>query len=582
MAFTPELPNDPELQQSQFVPALPADPDFQAPTVTPQVTQPTGNTAVNIGAHVLGDLGTIGGDILNVPHHIYSGIPAYNPGYDYYKPLGVQPNLADKVGVNVAEYAPYATGAGAAVDALGIGGKILPTIAQNELGNVAFGATQNDDNASGAIKGAATGGLASVLGIGGSAIGKAGANLYAKTAIPGLIQKGTDALKTTLGNANDYAAKFLQRFQGADMANEANWKMANANADNLDSQMSAKNTPFNAQPVTDYISGFLDKVKGMTPMQARPYQNAVDFAQNEASQILPQNFSDLVAGRQIANDTLSDFLKKRNLDQADNQTQEFVKGWKDSLVNDVPEANKSAVNADDFNNFKDSWENANQSHQYLQQFKNTTNTAGAQTPSNVLATARNAQSPEGGILSQFMPATTQTGTNEIENLGNLYGDQGEANNALLSYKLRQATDAEKSPNQAMNIYRGFSPEQRQALYQNNPSQPYFSTANRGVEQYGMPKTAPQGFLPKLGYHALAASPAGLLGFGGGLAMGMPWEHALMLGAGTAFGGKLGAKGIQKMATPNSVNAAMNYAQAPIQTGLLSRYVIPAMTAPGGQ
>lgn len=583
------------------------------PQQSPSLPQTAWDNTKGFLAHSAGDLGTLGGEILNVPNqtstwlnqHLSPNtpiIPPYNPGYNYYQPLGVQPNTADNLAVNVAKYAPYATGAGEAVgltrmapaiaDAglTGVKGWLAstaPTVAENVLGNTAYGATNDNNNGNnGAVSGAETGLLAGGLNVGGNALTRGAAYAYGKTALPGLISQGTATLKQGLGDASDYATQLINKFKGAQDANTSAWNTVSDNASNLDSQLAANNKTFNSDAYTQHVNDFLAKVDQMEPAVARPYQNAVDFAKTELLPNAPQSFTGAVAARQNLNDTLGDFLNKRQLPQADAQTQGLVSGLKNVLKSDVIDGNASSVNPDDLSSFKQSWEDANQAHQNVQAFKQTTNKAGSSTFSPVLNSSQSAASPEAGILSEYMPEKGQTGTNEINNLANLYGDPKTAQDALASYALRGIDNKGDAGKAALNFYQNMSPEQRSAMLANNPAQPYYDTLNKGISFYGgVPKTAPafsNGIFPWMGYHAMSASPLALTGFAGGLLSGMPWEHALMLGAASGAAGKIGGNIAQRTTNPGLVNRAMNYSTSPVQTGLISRYVTPAYTAPGGQ
>lgn len=540
-----------------------------------QTQPPSMGLIPSIGAHVLADTATLGSDILNVPHNIDNSIPGYEPNFNYYNALGVQPNLADKIGTGIASYAPYDTGAGELVGGLELGGKYLPALARNVGAGAAYGAANSPNSPlGGEVGGAGLGVANTALSAVGGLLGRGATNLYAKTALPGLIDQGTQAVMKGLGNAGDYASQLLGKYKDADAANANAWNTATQNATNLDSQLTANKATFNAQPYNDYITNYLGKVNGMEPATAYKYNDAVDFANNVASKIAPQSFSGAMDLRQNLNNTLNNYTKQKGLDQADYQSTQFIGGLKNVLNNDVIDANASNVNPDDLSNFKQSWENANQTHQNLQAFKQTTNAAGAPIFSNVLRTGVTGnQSPEGAILNEFMPTPAQTGTNEYQNLSNLYGSQPQAQQALTAYALRNANSKGDADKSVMNFYQNQSPEQRQFLFANTPAQPALQAASQGVETYGAP-TQPGFNLNGLHHFGLHYGLPGGIGFGAGLAMGLPWEQAVGLGAGAALGAKGIGKAIQKTATPGLVNRAMNYGQSAVQpSGLIPSYLL---------
>lgn len=530
----------------------------------------------SIGTHALADVATVGRDLLNVPHNIVNSIPAYQPNFNYYNALGVQPNLVDKLGVGATEYAPYEMGAGEAVKAAQLSGKYLPLLAQNVLGGAAFGAANSPTSTlGGTAEGAALGVASTGVGLGLSGTGRLLANAYAKSALPGLISKGTDAVMGGLSNPDNYTAQLAAKFKQANTTNNANWEAVAQKATNLDNQVSPDT--FNVNPYKNYITNFLSDVDSKTPKQQAAFSLAKQFAQNELNE-LPENFTDLVTGRQLLNQSLQKFNTKNNLLLNDSNTAQFVKGLKGTL-GDTLDANQNNVDSGTFNDLKQSWQNANQSHQDLKAFTNSTNAVGANTPSRVLnAGFKGGQNTDSAILNQFIPAPTQTGTNEYQNLANLYGsrdpqtgalipNQPAAQQALTSYQLRNA-NANGTPEKAvMDLYQKQSPQQQQYLFNNTPAQPYLQAANQGIANYGKPVN-PKGFWQGTGHYGLHL---GLLGGGTALGAatvgGMPWEDALALGAGVA-GAKYGVgKAIAATARPGLSNFMMNYGKSAIKPGL---------------
>jgi hypothetical protein len=580
MAYTPTAADFQEVAPS-YVPSLS---DFQEAMPQPMF----GNSTPGLfAAHTLADVATSGTDLANTLKGVVNNyLPAKTPQpiqnffapdtTNYYNALGINPNMVDKYAVAAGDIAPYFTGAGEATRALAIPGEVAPIVSQNMLAFMGQDAANDPSNpAQGALSGVIPGALSSVLGVGAMAAPRVAADIYGRTAFPGLISKGTDMLQSGLGNATDYAAQLAGKFQQAKDINNNAWNAVTEHAANLDTQLQNNGQNFDATPYTQHISDFLNKVGSMEPATARKYQNAVGFAQEEAQNLTPQSFQGAVDLRQNLNNFLQDYANKKQLDLNDKQTSNFIQSTKNVLNNDVIDANKDAVNPDDLENFKNAWENANQTHQAQLSFANTTNAAGAPVFSNVLNKAGQAQSPEGAILNEFMPTPAQTGTNEIQHLGNLMGDQQTANNALLSYALRNANSKGAADKAVTNFYQKLSPEQRNALVGNSEAQPYLQTASNAITRYGMPIAPSWGWSP-VSHFGLHYGIPGALGLGAGMALNLPLEQAGALGAGSA----LAARGLgylaQKTATPQSVNAAMNLAKKPLQGNLAGKYLPPGL------
>lgn len=593
----------------------------------------TTRNALNTGVNLVNGATSIAG----IP-----AIPNIPQGQSVRDMLGLpQANTADKIAQGIASFVPYSTGLselGAVGDASNLANRMGAAASEGAL----YGGTQNPDNPEqGALIGSVAAGATPALTAIPGAIARPAANLYAKTALPGLISKGTDLIQSGLGNASDYAMalknNFINAGTTADSLLDNRWNTAK----NIDNQYQQGLTAWGMQPsqqqnlaeslqnskpilyagglnnnainsyTDDLLNGkinpdedvlgkfdntnYVNTLKNIkSDLQEKignetdtTYDNSLSHV-NKWLENPPLNWQDAVRRSINTNDAPRTWSVKNN-----NASDDYLQGVAGqagaSLKQSVYDSAKNAPGA----GIKNLWDSANQAYGQKMGYLQVPGESGNALQFNkTMANAMQGKdNPDAALFNQFMPSTSQTGTDAFDHLSDLYGsrdangniipDAKTAQNSLLSYALRDANDKGDASKAVLNYYQGMSPAQRDVMLANNPAQPYFQTVNRGIDQmkYGMPKTAPQGFLPKLGYHALAASPIGLLGFGGGLLAGMPWEQALMLGAGAAAGGKLGAKGIQKFATPQGVQRAMAYAKSPIgSSGLISNYLLPSQMA----
>jgi len=544
--------------------------------------QPEMSNAEGIARHVLASGAQYGKNLLNIPHNLYSKIPTVGEKLlpeDPYQVYGVEKNLADKLGVGTLDFlTSLATTRGlgsTAMKGLGVSEKTAP-IAKNiseylkknpfkkdVIENVGAGALLGAIEAPEGEKvlGATLGGA---LGAGG-AIGAHGidkfitkpiAGMYAKSAIPGLIERastfvkglpepemGANALKSAYNQAYSTQSKGI-----SDVISRAK------SMDEIRSGL--PNAPFKDKPYTSYISNFVKEKSKLEPAISAKYQQAINFAKEEAANLAPKSIEGVVALRQNLNGYLKKYLEKNNVKSADHETKEFIKGLKDQL-GAVLDNNTPAFMKKEMANFKGDWEKWNRDYAFSQEFKKGVGKAGNVKPKQVLREAmERGATPDPAVIGEFMPKPGQTSIAGFEQLEKLLGNKEAARNAIQSYSLRYLKQSGAGTKDIADIYSKYSPAQRKYLFGSTKEEPLLESANKAMLEFGRPSQA-HGALGIAGHHALGFGVPGLIGTGAGMAAGLPWEEALAIGGLPAALGYKGLKHlIGKKATPKSIEKAL--------------------------
>lgn len=514
----------------------------------------------SIGRNTAAILGSAGRDIINTPRNLLNlvpginnqnnPVPAYEPNYDYYKAMGVQPSTSKSLAQGIVEFgAPL--GAASKISSLGGIPKISEGLQTNLLaGGIGGAAADPNHPYAGLAEGTAIGGIAHGLGLAGSTVANAAANLYAKTALPGLVSRGTSAFAKTL-RGSDATVSPLKDAHDAAATNETlQWQNANDKAAELDNNLMRPDP----SPYLDYVNDFIKQKSALEPAIRSSSEEALDFAKTKALDLTPQSYQGAVALRQGLNENIQDYLKMRNKDAPSRGLNSFVKGLKSTLDEVVnPEGSPQPVQ-----DFYNSWQDANKATQRKEEFYLTPDKNGMLQYNRGLENALKNTNPDASIIGNFVPKAGQTGISGLNQLTNLVGDKDTAANMINSYAARQLPTSGKLTKTAADYYSALSPEQRTALVSDNP---YLKTANDVMLNYKDPATSwdwgDQGkkaiwthFLP------MAA------GYGGAHYVGLnPWEAAAIAG-GIGGATTLGRIGLWKFATPNSVQRAMAYGRTP--------------------
>jgi hypothetical protein len=482
--------------------------------------------------------------------------------FDFYKALGVNENLADKLGVGLLDYAPYGVGAS---KALAAAGKELPAVgkflannpktamlAENMLGGGAY------DGLGGAI----AGGVGGALGAGLGGLTQLAAKKYAQSAIPEFISKSTDELKKILPEnmTKGLAGKFIM----SNVKNAKNWQNVESQAQNLSNEMTQSGKQFNAEPYHGFIDTYLQKIGKLSPAQRAPYKNAIEFAQ-QAKELSPTNFTDLVSLRQNMNNYLKGFENKVGITKSDRYSKQFVRDLKDKLSTDLIEKNSGNVSADALKGFKNTWESANKSHQDVNQYYKSLNPAGVVKP--MRSTREAYEAIKGGapmdmaVVGKYMPKPQQTGIEGFKKLEKLYGSKEAAQNAAKAFLFRRPSEQGANTVDVAAIYSKLSPVQRKYIFGNSKEGKMLESVNKTRLEFG--REPARDFWKKGGHGILSYGLPFAIGAGGASAAGRPWDEALGVGAGLSALSKGTGALAGKTATPYLANAATNLAKRPI-------------------
>jgi len=557
----------------------------------PRGTSDNSSFMGDVGKHALAGLASFGRDVINIPPSIGkifgANMPFYNQNYDYYKSLGVNENLGDKIAVGAAGFVPF-LGAASKLSKASSLAENLPRLApyiENAGAAGAQGAllTSNDHP----IESGAMSALFSVPGSMAGQLGNValqyGAKKYAQSAIPAFTKKVTDYFRS-MPSVSDYSAKLFGKFSGAVKENNDNWNTLGNTVSQLDTGASKE---FNNQPYHDYIDSYLSKIDNMDPAQKAQYQQSVALAQH-AKEIAPKSFSGTVASRQNINSVLSDFLDPTGMTKPDRYSKEFITGLKDNLKNELLEANKGNVDPELFNQFKSHWEDANQSHQNLQNFYQSQQpTTGRISPvkqtREMYQDARNTGALDPSIFNKYAPPLTlkgAQGTQGFDHLSNLYGNPQTAQEAIQASLFRRPVQQGATTIDSAKIYSDMSPAQRQAILGNSSQGQMLDAINNTRLAFGR---EPEKTLAKIGHGVMSVGIPGLAGFGVGMASGDSWDKSLLLGGATAAASKGLGKIAGRTATPQSVARAIRLSKSnPLTGSYLNPFLQTLNPATGGR
>jgi len=485
--------------------------------------------------HIAAGVTKFGQNLANLPHNISGGrIPEFSPSsFDPYKTFGAEENLADKIGVGLLGYLPFAKAGNMAAKFGAMralpGSEILKA---NVLGGAGYGAVNNpEDRLMGAIEGGGIGAVAHGVGIlGGKAI-EGISNAYAKSSIPALVEKATQYVKERLGPSESGAQSLKGAYDAQLGKTNALWKSAEEKANALDESAFR----INASPYDKTVENFIKEKSALEPSKQSKYVDALEFAKEEAKNLSPQSLSGVIALRQNLNEILGNFARKRNMDAPSREMKEFAKDLKFSLNDVVGAEGKNAT--PELKDFYKTWTDANKATTRLKEFYQSPDKYGKPQPSRPLEGGLKGDTPEGSLMNEYLPGAGQTGTHGSQYLSNLLGDSRAASEGLRNYEFRNVGRG-KDAKDAFDFYQSMSPAQRAVMFGGKPEEKLLSAAQSAAEKYYPTGYANDKSLGKAIRHAaLYHGVPGLLG--GGLAYGHgsnPGEAALF-GLGLAAGSK---------------------------------------------
>ncbi len=503
--------------------------------------------------HIAAGLTKFGQNMANIPNNITRGaIPEFSrKSFDPYETFGIKEGLADKIGTEVLGFLPFGKLGSMAAETGAL--RSLPgseMLKANILGGASYGAVNNpQDRLMGAAEGGGIGALAHGLGLAAGATGNAIYNSYAKSAIPALVEKAGQYIKSGLGSPGAGATALKGQYDKISGHADKLWETARNRAAALESSGSK----IDSSPVEKYIKGFMNDVKKLNPASRREYMDAVEFIKKEGKGLIPKNYADVMALRRGSNETVSDFLKTKNKEAADVNLNKFVTGLKEKLGDTLPSNTQAEKN------FKTGWDIANKATARKKEFYQAPGTGGTLEPSKKLRTGLKSANPEGSLVDEFLPTSAQTGTHGFRQLANLLGSNKQAQQALRNYEFRNLGNKKD----ALDVYQPLSRAQRQVMFDKEPRN-LLGAAQEASQRYfpgGHEKDSRGIQLAKIaGYHLLPGAIAG----GGAYSTGHDARAALGIGAGVALGGAGLSKGLGAYAArnPESVRQAMAAAQMP--------------------
>lgn len=328
---------------------------------------------------------------------------------------------------------------------------------------------------------------------------------------------------------------------------------------------------FENSPYLDYINKFHGKMRNLEPSERVPYSQASEVAK-AAADLAPKSFKGAMAARQNINEAVKNYLNQdgKVINPANRQTKQFLTGLKKNLVNDTLKANESKVGKEALNDFKSKWEEANQSHQDLQEFyKGIQPATGVMKPLRQMRERYAGITPESGrqlddsVIAKYAPSLTPTGAKGVEgikHLEKLMGDKKAARDAVKAYLFNKQIDNGAGTVDAAARYAAMSKSQQKRLFGNSPEGRYLQAINDTRIALGRePEKTSKGI--GWGHHLIGATVPGLAVTGAGLASGEGWEKAAGQGFMTALAVKGLEHGAAKFATPESVARAVRIAKS---------------------
>lgn len=549
-----EILNSQPAQSQEMTPEM-ASQILAQNTIAPASSESEMGWPESLARHVGAGVTKWGQNLANLPNNLSGGlIPEFSPkSFDPYKTFGVKEGLADKLGVGLLDFAPFLGAGGAVAGALkGVAGS--PLLKTNLISGGLYGATNNEDNRLlGAATGTALGGAAHGLGLGAGEIWKAGRNMYAKSAIPSLVEKATQYVKEGLGPAESGAQALKGAYDTQLVKTNALWKSAEEQAAALDNS----NMRIDPSSYNKTVENFIKEKSALEPAKGSKYADALEFAKEEAKNLAPQSFSGVIALRQNLNELLGNFARKKNLDAPSREMKEFAKDLKFSLNDVVGAEGKGAT--PQVNDFYKTWTDANKATTRLKEFYQSPDKYGKPQPSRPLEGGLKGDTPEGSLMNEYLPGTGQTGIHGSQYLSNLLGDSRAAAEGLRNYEFRNVGRG-KDAKDAFDFYQKMSPAQREVMFGGKPEERLLSTAQAASEKYyptgyANDKSLGNSIKQAAIYHGIP----GILGAGTAYHQGSSPGQAALIGLGLGFGGKgVGAlMGRHAQRHPESVLRAMN-------------------------
>lgn len=344
-------------------------------------------------------------------------------------------------------------------------------------------------------------GIGAVTHLGAGALNKLAiqplASGYAKLGIPGLVDKATDAMRGLI--SPEGGAQALEgAYNKANTAQKSSLSYIQNMAKNLDSRRKwtvdlDTNMPvpkdINASPVVDYIKNYISKKGKLEPASRTRYLQALDFASNEAPNLVPKSFQGILDSRQAANSHLQKFLNRTNAKSADYETKQFLRGLKEKLSG-VVDVNANMMQPGEADIFKKAWEKWNKEYQDVKLFEQAPDKTGAMKKKRVLKDAFGGGKEgrlDAGVLSEYMPKSQQQGAPGIVTLGRRLGNEDKAAEIARSYLTRDIFNNSTTGRDVLKAYGKLSPTQRSIIFGGTPEGKLLEAANNAGLRLNKPE-----------------------------------------------------------------------------------------------
>jgi hypothetical protein len=325
---------------------------------------------------------------------------------------------------------------------------------------------------------------------------------------------------------------------------------------------------FNNSPYHDYIDNFINKVQNMEPAQRQEYTQALTLA-NKAKELAPQSLGGTIAARKNINQDLKDFLNQQGSNTANNamnsQSRQFLTGLKNTLKNDIPNANAGNISEEAMNDFTDKWQAANKAHQDLQEFyKSPQAGTGVVKPVRQTREAFQSGQPlDAAVIGKYMPRPNQTGTQGLDQLAKMYGSKEQAQDAVKAYMNRKVLENGNTTLDATGEYGKLSPAQRDWIYGGSKEGDLLKAANDTRKAFSKePEKSLYGIPYSILAHYIAAP---IIGGGAGYYAG--GAEGALAGATLPVAGSMMMKKFAGKLSPQTIQGLIRYAQSrPVNPG----------------
>ncbi len=517
---------------------------------------------------------------------------------DIYQTLDVEKGLGDEIAQGALEYTPFG---GAAKGLLKAGEKVLPAIvnkfpnfAANTLGGAMYGGQQSGE---GAGWGALGGALSTPIAAAATMPFKYAAGKIAQSAIPGMVSKAGEAIGK-YGKPEFYADKLKGIYSGEKAKSKELYSQLNDEVNLLDKSVKQGKKSWNLSPKEDMrLASELDNSRklfnatGVTNKQLDSY-----IAGLKKGRPLPNDFLNAFSSNKYIN-TLkrertavnkkigSEPLLKEKYGETLNNLNDWIskppKTWREAMqrqeaMNYAPKSYELKNNASDeylkgavgkgsgalkksineslrnapLSKMKELYPAANKEYQKVQDFYKAPNKAGEMVYNKTMMnTMKGKESGEAALFSEIMAKPSQTGVTGFKHLSKLYGNEGDAKNAMKSYFFRNMSNGKPSQD-ALSIYSKLNKNLRNDLFGKDKEGKLLKAAFNAEEKFGRPK------------HLSLKTPATYLSSGAS-------DIARLLGAGNL--------------PPAVVNALAGYSKNPSQnTGRYLNKIIAPMAAQYGE